>query len=160
MEEAMAKAKGEYTPERQARVKIEGAAAYTPEQQALIKKAMEGDAAAFEAAAEADKDRKTIDRSMAIRDGLIPPPWAVELEAELVSLRKATALPQKRKSKPKRVQDRIKEVLPSLPNPLSDGRFLANLTNKELARELEPGFRQRNWPVPSEDSVRRARRSK
>jgi hypothetical protein len=102
---------------------------------------------------EIERARRVIDRVNAIRDGLIAPTWA-----EKPLLDKAA---QKSKSKSKQGDDwqleRIREVLPSLPNILPDGRVLAKLTNKEVAKLLEPEFKKRGWKFPSPDSVRRVR---
>ena len=179
----MAKAKGEYTPEQQAVIKIEDVAAYTREQQALIKKMAEEDAAkvkgaytpeqqkqqvlikkklitdeiaAFEAAVE---DRKTIDRVAAVRDGLIPPPWAVTKNQKLKLKSK-----RKSKSKPKRESDwqqmHIKQALPVLLDPNNVGvSWPTYLTNKEVVRKLAPEFERCGWKPASPDSVRRVRRA-
>lgn len=99
----MGKAKGYYTPEQLAA--IQKMVGYTPEQRAAFQKmgptpeqlaAMQKVAAAYtpeqlaamqkmlakqspEESAKLDKARKAIDRAIAIREGLIPPPWAEKL---------------------------------------------------------------------------------
>ncbi len=52
---------------------------YTPAQRAAFKRLAEAEKRAANDAAELAKDRKIIDRALAIRDGLIPPPWAEKL---------------------------------------------------------------------------------
>ena len=62
-----------FTPEQPTAI---GRLAFTPEQRASFQRMM---AEKLEQAAQLDKAAKNIDRYFAIRDGLIPPPWAEKL---------------------------------------------------------------------------------
>jgi hypothetical protein len=166
----MGKAKGYYTLEQLAAIQkmVEERAAilkkigacYTPAERAAIQKMVVRDAA--EDAAELDKARKTIDRINAIRDGLIPPPWAEKL-LNPANERKAKPA-SKRKAKP-RSKPQVDRAIPILielhpPSGIPPAHILLKTTtadvNKVIAERNKVLTEDRKEPLMKLDSVSRA----
>ncbi|MBR0870036.1 hypothetical protein JQ633_06685 [Bradyrhizobium tropiciagri] len=84
------------TPEKPTAI---GRLAATPAQRAAFQKVV---AEKFERAAQLDRARANIDRAIAVRDGLIEPPWAEPRGGPEAEIQTAT----KRKAKPKPEKER------------------------------------------------------
>lgn len=89
--------------------------------------------------AELAKARGAIDRTNAIRDGLIPPPWVKK---------------PKQKDDGRQIQ-RIKEALPRAYPP--EGNVPDGHTNKQVQQRLAPWFDQMGWKLAGVDSIARVR---
>ncbi|MCD9821618.1 hypothetical protein [Bradyrhizobium japonicum] len=124
----MAKAKpDDSTPEQPTAI---GRLAFPPEQRAAFQRMM---AEKLEQAARLDKAGKVIDRANAIRDGLIPPPWAEQL------LKPASIKTKTKKEGPKerRVKTLARGIWPPDGNPppeLSPGEII-----KEIGKACQKG---------------------
>jgi hypothetical protein len=108
-----------------------------------------------------EKERKTIDRAIAIRDGLIPPPWAEKL-FKAASERKAElkSKPEEKRRHPQ--MDRAITILIEKFGPtgippagMLHKTALATI-NKEIARQNEGLPENRKEPEMKPDSLRRA----
>lgn len=126
------------TPEQPTAI---GRLALTPEQRAAFQRMM---AEKFEQAARLDKAAKAIDRAIAIRDGLIPPPWAEQL-LKLASQPKAEPKHTRKGRQMSRVRPLVRKMFPP------DGIAPDDVKTWQAVREV-----QKKLPDVSRDVIERA----
>lgn len=116
----------------------------TPEQRAAFQRMM---AEKFEQAARLDKAAKNIDRYIAIRDGLIPPPWAEKL------VKAASNRSKSRKEGPK--EGRINSIARGIWPP--NGKPPANLPNPDIVQQVGDAYEKHYGLTVDRTTILRSR---
>jgi hypothetical protein len=114
------------TPEQPTAI---GRLALTPEQRAAFQRMMTEE---LEQATRLDKAAKAMDRALAIRDGLIPPPWAEKLDKPANTKAKA------KKEGPK---ERLVNLIARGFWP-PDGKPPANLPNPDILQKVGDAYQK------------------
>jgi hypothetical protein len=118
--------------------------ALTPEQRATFQRMMAGK---FEQAARMDKAAKNIDRALAIRDGLIPPPWVQK------PVKAASKRSKSRKEGPK--EGPINLIARSIWPP--NGKPPANLPNPDIVRQVGDAYEKQYGLTVDRTTILRSR---
>jgi hypothetical protein len=123
--------------------------ALTPEQRAAFQRMM---SEKLEQAARLDMAAKAIDRALAIRDGLIPPPWAEKLlkpASTKSKARKADTEPEGPK------EARINLIARRFWPP--DGRPPANLSDAEIVKKVGNDYEKQHGHTVNRTTILRSR---